>query len=203
MIVDEPKIRHIIREILEKEVKLGATQLHRQVYEEGNGKLGETAIWKIITFMAKNGELTEELLENKRKFYSLTDMNNDVSRVLDSLFKDLEIIRDKLNLFHENYHTPKSQTESNYLIRLMELTKISRELMIKQSYLSLTMIFPAFTKHKSWKSLNKTIDELWKSITANASHQIGNNNKFYQELIWSIQGYARDEHSTKLYSGFA
>jgi len=192
-IVDEPKIRHIIREILEKEVKLGATQLHRQVYEIGNGELGETAIWKIITFMAKNGELSEELLENKRKFYSLTDMTNDISQILDPIFRDLEIINEKIIKFHEDYKEEKMQNEANYLVRLLELTKISRALMKSQSYLSLTKDFKQFSKHRSWKRLNKTIDELWTLIRGNANIQKGNNNKFFQELVWSLQGLKERE----------
>jgi len=201
MTIDEPRIKHFIREFLGKNPHSGATVLHTWVMRQGNGSFGETAIWKTIKSMANSDELDEDRQENKRTFYSLGDITRDISKKLDSLAKDLESIRENLTEFHTKYHSQKSQTEQNYLTRLMELTTTARTLLKSQSYLFLVAGFPDFKTHKSWKNINKTVDELWQSIRANAGHQIGNNNKFFQELIWSLQGFVRDEHSTKAYSG--
>jgi len=197
----EPRIEHFIREFLVNNPHSGATVLHTWVKDQGKGSFGETAIWKSIKAMATSGELVEDRQENKRTFYSLGDITRDISKKLDSITKDLESIRERLNDFHTKYNTPKSQTEQNYLTRLMGLTTIARTLLKSQSYLFLVGGFPAFKTHKSWKNINKTVDELWNFITANAGHQLGNNDKFFQELIWSLQGFVRDEHSTKAYSG--
>jgi len=201
MTIDEPRIKHFIREFLGNNPHSGATVLHTWVMKQGNGSFGETAIWKTIKAMANNDELEEDRQENKRTFYSLGDITRDISKKLDSLAKDLESIRERLTDFHTKYNTPKSQTEQNYLTRLMELTTIARTLLKSQSYIFLVVGFPDFKTHKSWKNIDKTVDELWKSIRANAFHQLGNNDKFFQELIWSLQGFVRDEHSTKAYSG--
>ena len=69
----------------------------------------------------------------------------------------------------------------------MDLVTISRSLLGSQSYLLLIEGFPDFTTHKSWKNIKKTIDHLWLSIRANAYHQICNNERFLQEMIWSLQ----------------
>jgi len=203
---DDNYIWKFIRETLEKEGRMRGTALHREVFSNGRGykntKFGEQAVWNVMTSRVEQGALIKESEGKQAVFYSLTDITNNISKILDGLFKDFEVILERLEIFHEHYAKPKSQTESNYLIRLMELTKISRELMKKQSYLSLVIGFKNFSQHKSWKRLNKTVDELWTSIRWNAVHQLGNNDKFLQELIWSLQGYARDEHSKKLYSGF-
>jgi len=192
MTIDEPKIKRYIHKILESEGVMGSTALHRQIYDMGKGEFGETAIWKVIQKMESIGELTPEILPNKRKNYCLTDITKEVSRILDTLFNDLDEIEDKLNEFHKKYFNPKNQNEANYLTRLADLTTIARMLMKKQSYLSMTSDFVQFNKHKSWKRLHKRIDELWSSVRHNAYHQTDKkSSKFLQELIWALQGYER------------
>ncbi len=195
MTIDEPKIKRFIHKILESEGTLGSTALHRQVYDmgkdaKGRNEFGETAIWKVILKMEEIGELTSEILPNKRKNYSLTDITQEVSRVLDSLFKDLDEIEERLTKFHKKYFNPKNQTEANYMTRLDDLTTIAKMLLRKQSYLILTNNLIQFKKHKSKKSLDKRIDDLWDSIRHNAYHQLNKkSSKFFQELIFSVQGY--------------
>jgi len=201
MTIDEPEIKRYIRDFLENNPHSGATLLHSSVMEIGKGRFGQTAIWKTIKAMAESGELEADRQENKRTFYSLGDITRDISETLDSLARDLESIRESLTNFHTKYYTSKSQTEQNYLTRLMELTTIARTLLKNQSYIFLVVGFPNFKTHKSWKNINKTVDKLWQSIRTNAFRQLGNNDSFYQELIWSLQGFVRDEHSAKAYSG--
>ncbi len=200
MTIDEPQIKQCVREFLQKNPHSGATVLHRRVFEQGKGSFGETAIWKTIKAMAKNGELEVDLQENKRTFYSLGDITREISKTLDTLTDDLETIQESLNDFHNKYHTTKSQTKLNYLTRLMELANISRSLLKTQSFIFLVVGFPDFVTHKSWKHINKTIDELWNSIRGNASHQLDHEGKFFQELIWSLRGNASYGHFEPLHS---
>ena len=44
MTIDEPQIKQLIREYLQKNPHSGATVLHRWVFEHGKGNFGETAI---------------------------------------------------------------------------------------------------------------------------------------------------------------
>ena len=183
----DPNIRRFIREFLHHNPHSGATFLHSSVMERGNGSFGQTAVWKTIKNMAKSGELEVDTQENKRTFYSLGDVSQSVSKILDVMVKDLEEIQEELNEFHKQYSKPKSQTELNYSFRLMDLVTISRSLLGSQSYLFLVEGFPDFITHKSWKNINKTVDHLWLSIRANAIHQLGNNDRFLQEMIWSLR----------------
>ena len=137
--------------------------------------------------MSESGELTEELLENKRKFYSLTDIEQDIEKYLDHFFKDLTKLEDRLTKFHKDYAKPSQQSEINYMERLTNLTQITGELLKIQGTVKLVEGFPVFQKHKSWKALQKIIDEQWNSISGNAGHQTKQNSKFFQEIIWSIQ----------------
>jgi len=187
MTIDEPEIKQFIREFLQKSPHSGSTLLHSSVMERGNGRFGQTAIWKTIRDMADSGELESDVQKNKRVFYSLGDVSQSVSKILDVMVNDLEEIREELNEFHTQYHKPKSQTEQNYTRRLMDLVTIARRLLGGQSYLFLVEGFPDFKTHKSWKSINKTVDELWQSIRGNALHQLGNNDRFLQEMIWSLR----------------
>lgn len=201
MTIDAPEIKQFIREFLSKNPHSGSTLLHTWIMEHGNGRFGQTAIWNTIRDMADSGELVADVQKNKRVFYSLGDIARDVSKILDVMVKDLEEIQEELNEFHTKYHTPKSQTESNYAIRLMDLVTIARTLLGSQSYLFLAEGFKDFTTHKSWKNINKTVDELWKSIRGNAGHQSGNNNRFFQELIWSLRAPRREKFES-VYSGY-
>lgn len=187
MTLDEEIIAQNIRKVLNKEIKLNPTKLHRQVFDLGRGNYGETVVWNTMRNMVKNGEIEEEILENRRKIYRLRDISADVAKSLDLFFKDLEKIKTALDEFHKKYSNKKDQTQTNYLIRLSQLTHICRTLAKSQSSIMLFKGFPAFTKHKSWKALERMIDEIGVSIRANAFHQLGNNGKFYQELIFSVQ----------------
>jgi|APSaa5957512535_1039671.scaffolds.fasta_scaffold04564_7 hypothetical protein len=204
MTINEPDIVHAIREYLEQNPHSGATAIHSWVKKRGKGRFGETIIWKVLKSMAQSGELERDEQENKRTFYSLADMSQNISKQLDTIFKDLETLHEKLEVFHKKYHEAKSQTKQNYLFRLMDLVEIARKLMKIQAIVSLLEGFAVFRKHKSWKNITTSIDDTWDSIRGNAGHQSGHNeqeNKFFQELIWSVQGYHVEE-SLEKYSGF-
>ena len=197
MTLDLIPIRNSIRKILTAKYELNPTELVRLTVKAGKGRWSERVVWKILSGLVAKGEIVPEILDNGRKIYRLDDLTKNIGEKLDTLEGNVQQVQLQLMHVKKRYSKKKDQSDKNYGIRLFYVTRLWKTLQQQRSVTMLFKVYEAFTKHKQWKPLLNLIDELEDDILDLVRKQ---EKQFYQELIWSVQGLVRDEHSDKNYS---
>ena len=177
MALDTRKIRHEIRQILQREGRTRSKKIADQVIR----KVGsEKTVYREIKNLCDLGEIRK--IEHSRADieYELVELADAIKNQLAIVSNNLREIKESLDKFQEKME----KTELTYIERLSKIVFSIKLLQKLQARMKILSIYPVFKKSTSFNGIEKQIEKTWDLILDLTAHQ--HDEKFLYELMYNF-----------------
>ena len=157
-------IRTEIIRILNENGKIRGTELAKRVIEKmGNEKM----VYREISALVEAGEIEKKVHSRSHIEYELINLYESVNNQLKNLHKEIEMIFEEIT----NFHITCEEEKFSFHERLRSTIHLIHIIQSTDGIMKLLSYYPAFKKDKMFSQINRKINDCWKVIMEDITHQ--------------------------------